>query len=221
MSYTRQVLQFYCTMRTAKAKRPLKPMPPRRDGKPSRENYPPPRPQDHSYGLRYWDGDRWLYHSTVWLKPKGHFDTWLPSPDHAWTSTDILRQQFAAQSWANKYPGGIIEVVMFTDPLPVWQSYHKCRQLELGPVYSEEEQKRRDARRVAYHNEQLKAKRAERADRRKLLKAIASADKPYVSADGMYHCPCGVAHNRGPLNGGSVYRCLKCSVSTPVKPAKK
>lgn len=78
-------------MRTAKAKRPLKPMPKHRDGKPSHENYPPPRPQDYYYGLRYWDGDRWLYHTMSWLKPKGHFDTWLPSPDHAWTSTGQRR----------------------------------------------------------------------------------------------------------------------------------
>lgn len=36
-------------------------------------------------------------------------------------------------------------------------------------------------------------------------------------ANGKYHCPCGATHERGPVNGVDVYRCLKCGSAFKVR----
>lgn len=35
----------------------------------------------------------------------------------------------------------------------------------------------------------------------------------FIDKDGRFHCPCGQTHNRGPVNGVDVYRCLGCGKS--------
>jgi hypothetical protein len=35
-------------------------------------------------------------------------------------------------------------------------------------------------------------------------------EKPFVDGYGWFHCTCTASHNRGPVDGESFYRCLKC-----------
>jgi hypothetical protein len=39
----------------------------------------------------------------------------------------------------------------------------------------------------------------------------------FVDDVGIFHCPCGYVHGRGPINGVDVYRCLKCGQSFRVR----
>lgn len=39
---------------------------------------------------------------------------------------------------------------------------------------------------------------------------MSTKKRPFVDAQGRYHCSCGAIHARGPVGGLNAYRCLNC-----------
>lgn len=77
----------------------------------------------------------------------------------------------------------------------------------------------------AHRCKQFKSAELEPVDglERELTGARAEASRlsvhlPCLSADGTFHCACGAAHMRGPVNGVDVYRCLRCGRTTRIEP---
>ena len=94
-------------------------------------SYPERNRQYHSYGIRYWDGEKWMYWGSKFSKKKGHVEQWIDDSYRCWTTTGLLSAMFKSQSLSfinNK----VIEVIRFEEPTVEWVAWYKHRPLELG-----------------------------------------------------------------------------------------
>lgn len=95
--------------------------------------YPEKNRQYHSYGVRYWNGDRWLYWGSKYSKKNGHVEQWLDTDSKCWTTTGLLDAMFLAQGLALKHKV-VIEVIRFEEPTVEWITCHSHQSLELEDI---------------------------------------------------------------------------------------
>ena len=92
---------------------------------------PAPMQQHHSYGVRYWNGIRWMYRSMRYRKGFGLRPCWTANEAKAYTTTGLLSALFQAQGLANEIDAGGIDVVEFVYPKVVWSTCKDNRKLLL------------------------------------------------------------------------------------------
>lgn len=97
--------------------------------------YPARNHQYHSYGVRFWHNNRWLYWGSIFSARKGWVDQWTRQEHRCWTTTGLLSAMLLAQDLALKEKE-VVEVVQFEEPKVLWVAYHKHRQLILSPPLS-------------------------------------------------------------------------------------
>jgi hypothetical protein len=93
--------------------------------------YPTPNRQYHSYGIRYWNGEKWMYWGSKYSKNKGHVEQWLDNDYRCWTTTGLLSAMLKSQGLSTKSQV-VVEVIQFEEPKVMWHAWYKNRPLELG-----------------------------------------------------------------------------------------
>ena len=86
-----------------------------------------------SYGLRYWDGNDWMYLSHVWDAfswEEPQIRVWNADERDAWTTTDLLDAMFQAQKQSSLI-NRVIEVAEFNEPRRIWSTSKNDRKLNL------------------------------------------------------------------------------------------
>ena len=87
-----------------------------------------------SYGIRYWNGYKWLYLHQTFTESRGWVDEWLNTDSHCWTTSSILSAMFTAQKLAVAMPkksAVCLYVIQFTSVTTVWSTHADNRCLEL------------------------------------------------------------------------------------------
>ena len=97
---------------------------------------PPPENnrQYHSYGVRYWNGTRWMYRGATFKKGRGWTPAWIRNECKCYSSTSLLSAMFEAQSLAMGKRHAAMEVVEFVEPKMVWATSKNSRTLELENI---------------------------------------------------------------------------------------
>ena len=89
-------------------------------------NYPV-KTQQFTYGIRYWNGERWLYWSAT---PSNE---WFESDRDARVFTDLLDTMFNAQVLSQKLKA-VVEVVLFEEPKTLRSVWYKNLALRLESI---------------------------------------------------------------------------------------
>ncbi len=87
--------------------------------------------QYHSYGIRYWNGTRWMYRGATFKKGRGWKAAWLRNEFRCNSTTSLLSAMFDAQGLARGKRHAAVEVVEFVEPKLVWATHKNNRTLSL------------------------------------------------------------------------------------------